>query len=132
MSRLLTGIALASVLLSVGCSENSRPPVQSIAEKSQDEEIQELKKRVAALEQKPVQHHYELRTEGSRSFRFDPETGDSCIKLASKPDWKNPDTIRQGCQYQDFMNSPLRPNEEYSTRLNAAECIYVGKCVPSK
>jgi len=86
---------------------------------------------VAALEQKPAQHHYELRSEGSRSFRFDPETGDSCIKLASKTDWKNPDTIRQGCEYQDFVGAPLATNEAYTTRVSNAECIFVGKCKPS-
>jgi hypothetical protein len=129
MRRLfLAAIALAIVLPSIGCSENSKPTAQSSAESAQDKEIEELKTRVRALEQKPVQHHYELRTEGSRSFRFDPETGDSCIKLASKPDWKNADTIRQGCEYQDFLNAPLSAGENYATRQNTAECIFVGKC----
>ena|SRR5579863_10766799 len=122
---LLTAIALAGVFSSAGCS---KPTVEPAAEKAQDKEIEELKKRVTALEQKPVQHHYELRTEGPRSFRFDPDTGNSCIKLASKPDWKNSDTIRQGCDYQDFLNAPLNANETNATRLSAAECIFVGKC----
>lgn len=61
-----------------------------------------------------------------------PDTGDSCIKLAGKADWKNPDTIRQGCDYQDFLNAPLNPGQDYSTRYNAAECVFVGKCNPAK
>ena len=116
----------------MGCSETSK-------DKAQDKEIEELKKKVTVLEtlleqkpMQPVQHHYELRTEGTRSFRFDPETGDSCIKLASKADWKNPDTIRQGCDYQDYMNGPYRTDDithdEYKKRLQVAECLYVGKC----
>jgi hypothetical protein len=130
MRKFSLAITLLGMLLPVGCAEKSS--VQQQAEKAQEEEIQELKKRVTALEQKPVQHHYELRTEGSRSFRFDPDTGDSCIKLASKTDWKNPETIRQGCEYQDFLNAPLGPNEAYSTRLSSAECAFIGKCNPSQ
>jgi hypothetical protein len=111
---------------------NDSKPAESPAEKAQDEKIQSLTERVTALEQKPVVHHYELRNEGSRSFRFDPDTGDSCISLASPADWKKPETIRQGCQYQDFVNAPARPGEDIMTRTNVAECLYVDKCNPPK
>lgn len=117
----MEAIILAIILLSIGCSDTP-------AEKAQDKEIEELKKRVTALEQKPVQHHYELRNEGSRSFRFDPDTGTSCIQLASTADWKNPETIRQGCQYQDFINAPMGPSDTYVSRYATAECAFVGKC----
>src|SRR5208337_1859895 len=102
------------------------------AEKAQDEKIQELTKRVSALEQKPVQHHYELRSEGLRTWRFDPGTGDSCIKLTSKADWKEADTIRQGCEYQDYVKAPLDQGEDYRSRIADAEYIYVGKSKPVK
>jgi hypothetical protein len=131
MIRFLSAITLASVLLLVGCND-SKPPVESPAEKAQDEKIQELTKRIEALEQKPVEHHYELRNEGMRTFRFDPSTGNSCISLTSKADWKNPDTIRQGCQYQYFVDTPARPGEDIMTRTNVAECLFVGKCNPPK
>lgn len=35
-----------------------------------------------------VDHHYELRSEGLRTFRFDPPTGEICIQLTSEADWK--------------------------------------------
>jgi hypothetical protein len=132
MFRLPTAITLASFLLLVGCADQATMEKTVAKQKAQDEKIQELTKRIEALEQKPVEHHYELRNEGSRTFRFDPATGDSCISLASKADWKNPDTIRQGCPYQDFLNAPLMPGQDYITRASATECLFVGKCNPAK
>lgn len=111
----------------VGC-QDAKPTGPSPREKAQDDKIQELAKRITALEQKPVQHHYELRNQGSRSFRFDPDTGNSCISLASPTDWKNPDTVRQGCHYQDFMDRPYDTGETYAQRYQVAECLFVSKC----
>jgi hypothetical protein len=130
MKGLLLSIALASASLLVGCSDKSAAEKASAQEKAQEQAIQELTRRVAALEQKPMQHHYELRNEGARSFRFDPDTGESCISLASPSDWKKPETIRQGCQYQDFMGTPLQAGETFAMRHNVAECLIVGKCNP--
>ena len=56
----------------------------------------------AAVPDRPK--HYELRTIGFRTFRFDPETGKTCIALTTTADAKNPDTIRQGCPYQDYLD----------------------------
>lgn len=87
-----------------------------------DQQIKELSDKIAALEAKPVEHHYELRNEGTRSFRFDPTTGESCIQLASKADWKNPETMRQSCTYQDYLTYHPADTNAYLK----AECIYVG------
>jgi hypothetical protein len=51
---------------------------------------------------------------------------------SSPSDWKRPETICQGCQYQDFMDRPMDPGENYSTRHEMAECWIVGKCKPAK
>jgi hypothetical protein len=132
MTWLLPGIALTSVLLSVGCADQATMENTVAKQKAQDEKIQELTKRVTALEQKPVVHHYELRNEGSRVFRFDPDSGQSCISLASPADWKNPETTRQGCPYQDFMGKPMGAGETYMTRHPVAECLFLSKCNPPK
>jgi hypothetical protein len=123
---------MASGLLLVGCADQATMEKTVAAQKAQDEKIEALTKRIEAIEQKPPEHHYELRNEGSRTFRFDPATGDSCIKLASKADWKDPETIRQGCQYQDFINDPRHRDDDMMARTNVAECLFVGKCNPVK
>lgn len=87
-----------------------------------DAQIHALQQRLSQLENQPKPHHYELRNEGFRSFRFDPETGESCIQLATKADWKNPDTIRQGCPYNDFLVDHLNQGNAYQE----AECWFVG------
>lgn len=69
-------------------------------------EIADLKAKVAALEAKPkVEHHYEFRDQGYRTWRFDPATGTSCIQLTTNADWKKPGTIRQSCQYRDWVDA---------------------------
>ena len=88
---------------------------------SRDEQIKQLNARIAQLEAKPVEHHYELHQDGLRTFRFDPATGRSCIQLTTKQDWKRPDTIRQGCEYQDWVNAE---GATYKDRLSA-ECWLV-------
>lgn len=69
-------------------------------------EIADLKAKVATLEAKPkAEHHYEFRDQGYRTWRFDPATGTSCIQLTTKADWKKPETIRQSCQYRDWVDA---------------------------
>ncbi len=86
-----------------------------------DQEIKELKARIDQLEAKPKEHHYELRNDGLRTFRFDPETGDTCIQLTTKDDWKRTETIRQGCPYNDFLANHQNDPKAY----DKAECWYV-------
>ena len=86
-----------------------------------DEQIKQLNARIAQLEVKPVEHNYELHQDGLRTFRFDPATGRSCIQLTTKQDWKLPDTIRQGCEYQDWVNAE---GSSYKDRISA-ECWLV-------
>jgi len=85
------------------------------------------------------EHHYELRSEGLRTFRFDPATGETCIKLTTKVDWKKEETKRQGCEYVDWINAipPQQPGESqeaYYQRIaverQMADCAFLGKCAP--
>src|ERR1700751_2746467 len=48
-----------------------------------DAQIAQLNARIAQLEAKPPEHHYELRNDGLRTWRFDPATGETCIKLTT-------------------------------------------------
>jgi hypothetical protein len=71
---------------------------------SLESEVKQLKDKVAKLEQKQAarpEHNYELRKEGSRTFRFDPATGDMCIQLTSPADWKIKETRSKGCDCTD-------------------------------
>jgi hypothetical protein len=67
-------------------------------------DVNRLKTDVAELKQKQKvapEHRYELRNDGSRTWRFDPATGDTCLKLTSAADWKRKETKFQSCEYSD-------------------------------
>jgi hypothetical protein len=113
------GYAGISHILDKGKSD---PSVSASAPDPRDQKIKELSDKVAALESKPKQHHYELRKEGVRTWRFDSDTGDTCIQLTTKDDWKRPQTTRQGCQYTDFLAEHADDPKAY----NEAECWLVG------
>jgi hypothetical protein len=91
------------VLCAIGYGAYTFFDKKSEADQKQQQEIQELKAKIADLENKKPEHHYELRNEGLRTFRFDPATGESCIQLTTEADWKRPDTMRQGCQYEEML-----------------------------
>jgi len=100
-------------------SIRSRPHPTRNRHNSNTQEIQQLKTKVAELEKKP-EHHYELRTLGFRTWRFDPATGDSCIQFSTPTEWKDSKTIRQGCEYQDMVSDTSQPKAWYQ-----AECLLV-------
>ena len=75
--------------------------MQQLAEARQQLEKTELK--LTTCEQQP-KHHYELRNEGLRTWRFDSSTGETCVQLTSDADWKKPDIKRQSCVYRDYLS----------------------------
>jgi hypothetical protein len=92
-----------SLLLLVN-SDDCDPQKQNQRISSLESEVKQLKDKVAELEQKQTatpEHHYELRNEGFRTFRFDSATGDTCIKLTSEADWKRKETKEQSCDCTD-------------------------------
>jgi len=102
----------------------SKPDATAKASASdpRDEQVKQLNARIAELEAKPVEHHYELRNEGSRAFRFDPTSGESCIQLATPEDWKRLSIKRQSCEYIDFMK------EHPDTAVATADCLFADRC----
>jgi hypothetical protein len=120
-------LCLCAGLVCSGCDQFVEREKYDAATKEAAQAKQELEKTKAALEackQKPPEHHYELRQEGLRTFRFDPATGETCVKLTSPADWKKPETIRQGCEYLDYVNA--NPYSDEIKTTNFAECYFVG------
>ena len=70
------------------------------------QENAELKKQLAEKEEeikKTPHHHYSLDREGLRTFRFDADTGESCIMLTTDDDWKKQEVKTQSCSCVDFL-----------------------------
>ena len=85
--------------------------------------MQQLKKEIAEPKQKPsLDHHYELRNAGLRTWRFDSATGDTCIQLTSEADWKRKETKEQSWQCADFTahynNLPPDTKEQRTAAQN--------------
>jgi len=93
----ITFVLCLSILLDGSCD----PQKQDARISSLEAEVKQLKAEVAELKQKEPEHHYELRSEGARTFRFDPATGDTCIQLTSVADWKRKETKLQSCACVD-------------------------------
>jgi hypothetical protein len=109
------------LFMTIGCDQFVEKPkydlvVQQLSDTKTKLEVAEAK--LKTCEQQP-KHHYELRNEGFRTFRFDSNSGETCIKLTSQADWKSPDTVRQGCEYQDYLTS--------GGSYVQAECLFLDK-----
>ena len=78
------------------------------------QENADLKKQLAQKEEEiknTPHHHYSLHADGFRTFRFDSDTGQTCIQLTTPTDWKRPDVKSQSCDCTDlFLDGPT-PNE---------------------
>lgn len=114
MKEGLALIAIVIVIVLVFRSEKPKPDPR-------DQQIQQLKSEIEELKQaKKTEHHYELRNEGFRTFRFDPATGETCIQLTSTADWKKPETLKQGCEYSDFLG-----DNPTARRIDQADCLFL-------
>ena len=86
-------------------SDDCDPHKQNEKIRSLEADVKQLKTDVNELKQKQEkaasEHHYELRNEGFRTFRFDPATGDTCIQLTNPADWKRKETKAQSCDCSD-------------------------------
>src|SRR5713101_3671076 len=94
-------LSVFALLTSTGCDLQK----QDDKIRSLEADVKQLKAEVAALKQKPQapEHHYELRNQGLRTWRFDPATGDTCIQLTATTDWKSKETKSQSCACSDAM-----------------------------
>lgn len=125
---------LLSLLLLVN-TDDCDPQKQNQRISSLESEVKQLKDKVAELEQKQAavpEHHYELRSEGSRTFRFDPATGDTCIQLASDADWKRKETKEHSCDctdaFQRWEGMPTRTDQQQQTAQNYYNILVKPAC----
>ena len=87
-------------------------------------EVKQLKTEVAELKQKQKaepEHHYELRKDGFRTWRFDPSTGQTCIQLTSTADWKRKETMYQSCDCSDATQHWIEMPSETEQQQKTAE-----------
>ena len=136
----ITAVMVGSLLLFViGCN--------TYIEKSKYEESQEqLQKARTELEktnkrleeaQKQVEvlsgHKYSTYRDGSRTWRFNAVTGETCILLAAEWDWKRKKTKWQSCDCQDanaryFEALHANPGAEDSSAVKISERIVESAC----
>jgi hypothetical protein len=60
-------------------------------------------------------HKFSTYSAGGRTWRFDSQTGETCILLASESDWKNKKTKGQSCDCQDARTEYLKELREAKT-----------------
>lgn len=103
---------LVVLVNSSGCDQQE----QDKRIRSLESAVQQLKADVIQLKLKPPEHHYELRAEGLRTWRFDPATGN--IQLTSEADWKRKETKSQSCECADKTQHYVEmPNTEQLNKL---------------
>jgi Tfp pilus assembly protein PilP len=108
MHRAYVLLSLLVLMACVGCDSQKQDDRIS----SLEGEVKQLRNDVADLKkaQNAEPHHYELRTEGIRTWRFDSATGETCIELTSEADWKHKETKSESCacmdEYHTYIGMP--------------------------
>jgi hypothetical protein len=122
---------LFSVLILLDTSDCD-PETQNKRITALEAQVKQLKAEVVQLNEKPPEHHYELRNEGFRTFRFDPSTGDTCIQLTSPTDWKRKETKAQSCdctdQSEKYLQMPQGTDQERTAASNYYSWIVKPAC----
>lgn len=128
MRRAAFVVSILIVLNSSDCD----PQKQNNRISQLEADVKQLKADVVELKQKPREHHYELRNEGFRTWRFDPTTGDTCIQLTSEADWKRKQTMSESCgcadSYDRWYQMPKNTNEEKQAASNYYEWFVKSSC----
>jgi hypothetical protein len=123
---MLKPIFLLFFLILLNTSECS-PQKQDERISSLETEVKQLKAEVVGLKEKrdatPV-HHYELRNEGLRTWRFDSATGETCIQLTSEADWKRKETKSQSCTCEDSSAHYFAMPMDTDHQIKLAEGYY--------
>lgn len=101
-----------------------------------ESEVKQLKSEVEDIKQKqatPV-HHYELRNQGLRTFRFDSATGETCIQLTTPADWKLKETKEESCGCVDatehWDNMPQETDQQQKTAEFYYKYVVTHNCGP--
>jgi hypothetical protein len=115
MLKAIFSLSLFILLISPDCD----PQKQDERIRSLEADVKHLKMEVAELKQNQKAappHHYELRNEGFRTWRFDPATGETCVQLTNPADWKRKETKAQSCDCidvrQQFIEMPRSTEDE--------------------
>lgn len=131
MNKVIVLLSLLAVLSISDCD----PQKQDEKIRSLEADVKQLKADVADLKQTQTaspQHHYELRNEGYRTWRFDPATGDLCIQLTSDSDWKRKETKSQSCGCVDetrhWLDMPKGTDAQTQSAQNYYEYVVKPAC----
>ncbi len=101
---MLTRLFLFTVcILMTGCADTRKQDGKISSLETEVKQIRAELEQVKQQQEAAPKHHYELRTQGVRTFRFDPATGETCIQLTSNDDWKRKETKRQSCDCVDAL-----------------------------
>ena len=110
MKRTIWPVLCLTLLLLCACEDVGyveKAKYDKVAQENSD-----LKKQLAQKEEEiknTPHHHYSLHREGFRTFRFDADTGDTCIQLTTPDDWKRKDTKSQSCSCTDVLADGADP-----------------------
>jgi len=109
MPKVMFLLALFVVVSESGCDQQKQDEQkQDVRISALENDVKQLNADVVELREKQKsEHHYELRNEGFRTWRFDSATGETCIQLTSEADWKRKETIAQSCQCLDVRSEWL-------------------------
>ncbi len=115
---------LPSILIFATCACNSQKQNDKI--RTLDSHVKQLKTELVEWKQKAKapKHHYELRSEGFRTFRFDPATGDTCIEFTTPADWKRKETKSQSCACVDEGSDWLEMASDTEEERRMAQSYY--------
>jgi hypothetical protein len=125
--RVKKGHVVVALIATVMCLSACAPdPSRYVAQQQYDQlqaKLKDAQTKLDEAEKKLTEyegHRYSLFNTGFRTFRTDSITGQTCIELASKADWKNKDVQSQSCVCVDYINDYTSPhNEEWRERLKA-------------
>jgi len=121
MSKVMFLLAFFVVLGESGCDQQK----QDVRISALEGDVKQLKADVDELKEKQKsEHHYELRNEGLRTWRFDPATGDLCIQLTSEADWKRKDTKSQSCLCVDERRNWIEMPKGTDAQNQSAQSYY--------
>jgi hypothetical protein len=126
MPKVMILLVLFVALSESGCDQQRQDEQrQDVRISSLEADVKQLKTDAAELKEKQKsEHHYELRTEGHRTWRFDSATGETCIQLTSQGDWKHKETIAQSCQCLDERSEWLAMPRETDEQRKSAQAEY--------
>lgn len=133
--KIMVKIAFLLSLFILLDSSDCDPQKQDERTRALETDVKQLKVDVAELKQRQnavPEHHYELRNEGTRTFRFDSATGETCIQLASADDWKRKETKLQSCDCTDssarYSAMPQRSDAERMSAQNYYDILVKPAC----